>query len=269
VPPESLDAERVSPSDEPSQHDPNGRPSWACATCPPPRGANWVRRDGRYATCAPCYDRLREMLGEVTDRYSRLNPLPGAAGIDEVGGGAPLSFESKVPGSTHVMAMRDLRSSQDARVWLGGDGRVHREDERAVLSVPGVLLTLASVVAERRRIRVPDDYRVHSLVGWLDRHVDYVTRHAELAVPIEAALRDLVSQLRPVTGDGRRRIGKCPNVPEGQDERCGAQLYAPLGYAGDDEISCFACGRRWPMTEWLTLGDALMARLDAFIDEAG
>jgi len=252
-------------TDDPN--DPLERPSWACVTCLPPKGHAWVRADDRYVTCSACYSRMREQLDEVEARYLQLDPRPGGSGIDG-SRGAP-GFGSRPPLSLHVVAMRDQRSSQVAKVWLGKDGRIHAEDERPVPSVHGVLSTLAWAVAEHRaehgssihgEVAGPDDRAdVFGLARFLDKHIDYVTRHAELALEVDAALRDLIGVLRPVTGDARRRVGKCPNpviVDEETEatEPCGATLHAPLH---GDLITCGSCGKPWPIEEWLELGQAL------------
>jgi hypothetical protein len=54
------------------------RPSWACVLCPPLRNGGWVQRDTNFATCSGCYDRLREALTEVSERFLLLDSRPGA-----------------------------------------------------------------------------------------------------------------------------------------------------------------------------------------------
>jgi len=51
-----------------------------------------------------------------------------------------------------------------------------------------------------------------------------------MVTELDIALRRLVAQLRPVTGDPRRPIGLCPNtIDDGEHTReCGTRLYAPL-----------------------------------------
>jgi len=202
--------------------DPLARPSGACVTCPPPRGRAWTRADDRFATCTSCYDRLRTSLAEIAERYLRLDPRPGAQ-YESGSRGAP-GFGSRPPASVHVICLKDPRSSQDSRVWLGKDGRVHREEEHPPLSVHGVLSTLCWEIAEHRGVSGPGDRDdVYALLKFIDRSTDHVTRHAELAVEVDTQLRDLVSALRPLTGDRRRRIGKCPRpAPESEQPcRCG------------------------------------------------
>jgi hypothetical protein len=260
-------AESASGSDEQGGDE---RPSWACCLCPPLRNGGWVQADARHVTCSGCYDRIRDLLNEVADRYLHLDARPGAFG-DYGSRGAP-GFRSRSPASDHVIALRDPRSSLDAHIWVGGDGRVHGEQERPPPSVHGVLSTAAWSIAEHRGIAGPEDRDdVHALLRWVDRHTDYITRHAELALEVDESLRNLVGALRPVTGDGRRQIGKCPNVvvqeePPTHEQlasnqpgdctpiRCDAPLYAPTK---GDVIHCVACGKEWPMHEWLALGDAL------------
>lgn len=242
--------------DEHDQQDPLQRPAGACVTCPPPKGHAWIRADDRYATCSGCADRMRERIAEVGERYLCLDPRPGAQGFDG-SRGAP-GFGSRPPLSLHVVSMRDPRSSQDSRMWVARDGRVHAEETRPPRSVHGVLSTLSWSIAEHRGVSGPGDRDdVWALLRFVDVNVDYVTRHAELAVEVDDELRDLVGMLRPMTGDRRHRIGRCPRLVEGEDgpEPCGQTLYSPPGI--DDVIKCSACSHSWAMDQWLTLGDDL------------
>jgi hypothetical protein len=200
-------------------------------------------------------------LNEVTSRYLQADPRPGGSGMDG-SRGAP-GFGSRPPLSLHIAALRDPRSSQVAKIWMGADGRIHQEDERPVPSVHGVLSTLAWAVAEHRaahgasihgEVAGPDDRAdVFALARYLDTHVGYATKFAELALEVDAALRDLLGVLRPVTGARRRRVGKCPtpvSVDEESDrkEPCGEALYASLD---KDLIVCPSCGTPWRIEDWL------------------
>ncbi|HVM13623.1 MAG TPA: hypothetical protein VM287_04755 [Egibacteraceae bacterium] len=240
-----------------ADHDIAARPDGACLLHrPPPEGKPWHRADPGYATCSGCLDRLRDRLADIVARYHRLAPTPGASG-DHRGRGAP-GYGSRPPVSLHVIAMRDPRSGDGAHVWLAADGRVHTEPEHPPLSVRNVLETLAVDVAEQRGITPPDRRDVPHLAGWIDRQLDWITRRP-LVVDVDTAVRNLVAQLAPVTGDpARRPIGTCPNtVDDGDHTReCGARLYAPTN---GDTIRCSACGRAWPRDEWLRLGDLLQA----------
>ena len=258
------------------------RPSSACVTCPPPRGQAWTLADPKHATCSDCYLKLRERLAEIGERYLCLDARPGAS--FEAGSRGSPGFGSRPPINLHVAAMRDPRSSQDARVWVGSDGRVHAEATRPALSVHGALSTLAWAVAEHRDVAGPEDRAdVFVLLRFVDRHIDYITRHADLAVEADRALRELSGVLRPVTGDARRRIGLCRTevyrddtdtaesddvvtdpedvVADGDDVasvvRCGVPLYAPVQFATDEEIVCSGCGTRWPMHAWIDMMDDL------------
>lgn len=239
-----------------SEHaiDANTRPASACVLCPPPRNMGaWRRADPAYRTCSDCLDRLRDTLTDISRRWLLLDTRPGATG--DRGRGAP-GFGSRSPASDHIIAMRDRRSSPIAHTWVGGDGRVHHEPERPPLSVWGVLDTLAWDIAETRGVDGPDRLDVHGLCGWLDRHLDWLTRQ-DVVTEHARALRELHAQLKPVTGEpGRKHIGECPNLLDGDDgpRECGARLHAPLR---GDSISCRACGREWPREEWLRLGDLL------------
>lgn len=231
------------------------RPNQACVLCPPPRKVgHWRLADPGYRTCSSCLDRQREMLTDIATRYRQLDPTPGASG--DGGRGAP-GFGSRAPASAHIIAMTDRRSSRVARTWLGRDGRLHQESERPPLSVHGVLDTIAWDIAEQRGIDGPGERAdVADLARWIDGHLDWVTRQL-IVVDLDAALRELVAQLKPVTGDpARRHIGLCPNVvDEGDTTReCRARLYAPIR---GDTIQCHTCQREWPRSEWLRLGDLL------------
>jgi hypothetical protein len=201
--------------------DPLARPSGACVTCPPLRGRAWTRADDRYVTCGHCYHRLRTVISEIAERYLKLDPRPGGQ-FESGSRGAP-GFGSRPPLSLHVASMRDVRSSQSAKVWVARDGRVHSEEERPPLSVHGTLSTLCWDVAEHRGVSGPGDRdNEFTLLTYLDKHLDHITRVTELAVEVDIGLRNLVSALRPLTGDRRRRIGKCPRPAPArvQDPSC-------------------------------------------------
>lgn len=234
---------------------PRDLPEGRCLLCPPPRdGRAWRRADPGYRTCNPCLERVRDRLTEVSGRWVALDPSPGAQGDD--GGPRPPGFGSRSPASDHVIAVRDWRSSREAYVWRGVDGRVHRESQRPPLSVLAELFTLAQHVAAARGLTGPVRLTVEDIAGWLDGQLDWVTRQAGV-VAFDRVLRELVAQLRPLTGEPRpKRVGKCPNtLDEGEHTReCATPLYAP---PKGDEIRCWACGRRWPRDEWLGLGRTL------------
>lgn len=177
---------------------------------------------------------------------------------------------------------------QKLEVWYGRDGRPHTEASRPPRSALQVLDGLAELVAEHRSMTPPTAASPCSLVGrphthldwtaghpqparpadppivrtwrWLDTQLDWVTRQ-DWAADFARDVRDVNSQLRPVTGDpGGRRIGECPNtIDEGETTRpCRTQLYAPLR---GDTIVCSNpdCARRWPRQEWERLGQLLQA----------
>lgn len=232
------------------------RPATACVCCLPPGPSRaWRQADPGYRTCSNCYDRLRELIKDVVRRYWLLNPAPGNSG-EHGGRGAP-GFGSRAPASDHVIAMRDRRSSAVARVWVARDGRVHQEAERPPLSVHNVLDTIAWDIAEQRDVTHPGDRAdVAQLARWIDGHMDWLTRQDAVA-DVDRQLRELVAQLKPVTGEpGRRHIGTCPNtIDEGETTRsCRARLYAPLR---GDTITCVSCGRPWHRPDWEKLGKML------------
>lgn len=237
------------------------RPDWACVTCRPPTGKHaWNQADPGYRTCNPCYDRIRRNLTEIGQRWERLDPTPNSS-VDLGSRGSP-GFGSRSPASDHIIAMRDPRSSTTAKTWLGGDGRLHKESEHPPLSVYGVLETIAYDVAEGRRQSDPEANTVPQLVRFIDGNLDWITRHPIVAEVAEQ-LHDLIRQLKPATGDGRRSVGRCPNtLDEGDTTRtCGTRLYAPTSGESiqSDSIRCAACGREWHRSEWLRLVELLDA----------
>lgn len=172
---------------------------------------------------------------------------------------------SRPPISVHIVSMRDPRSSSDARVWLGSDGRVHSEETRPPLSTYGVLSTLSWTIAEHRDVSGPGDRDdVYALIKFIDVHIDYVTRHAELAVEVDQALRSLLAGMRPVTGAGRRKIGPCPMMVERVPDdditaapvkvRCSTPLFTSRKL-DENEVTCAGCGHSWAMDRWLTIQD--------------
>jgi len=117
-------------------------------------------------------------------------------------------------------------------------------------------LTEVYDLAESRPVGLPEPRdTVRQLTGFLDRHLDWLTRQ-DTVVDLFALLKDLTRQLRPVTGDPSKRIGSCPNVIDQGSAtiECGAPLYAPI-YG--DTIRCWACHREWPAGEWTRLADIL------------
>lgn len=234
------------------------RPEWACLLCAPPRKVGaWRPADSGYRTCSGCLDRLRERLHEVVRRYMMLNPQPGSSG-EHGGRGAP-GFGSRSPASEHVISMRDRRSSATAKTWRGRDNRLHMEQENPPLSVHNVLDEICWDIAEQRGIDGPPATAdVPELGRWIDRHLDWVTRNL-IVVDVDRAVRGILAQLRPVTGEpGRKQVGACPNpiATETEPRQCGQRLYAPLR---GDSIICANpdCLREWPREEWLRLGAML------------
>lgn len=206
---------------------------------------------------------MRERLAEVSERYLLLDPRPGG-GARWGGRGSP-GFVSRPPASLHVISMQDPRSSQDAHIWVGRDGRVHAEETRPPMSTHGVLSTLSWSIAEHRDVSGPGDRDdVHALTRFVDAHIDYVTRHVDLAVEVDQALRDLLGGMRPVTGAGRRKIGPCPVmvevVPDPEDGldtttepvkvRCDTLLFTSPTL-DEDTVTCSRCGTSWHMSGWL------------------
>lgn len=153
--------------------------------------------------------------------------------------------------------MRDARSSTDAHVWVGGDGRIHRESERPPLSVFGGLLIEAVDTVERRSLSETSELAsVAGLVAFLGRHLVWWAAQEDVG-EFAGRLDQLVSQLRPVTGEPRPRpFARCPNPIDLGDEierMCGGPLFPPVSlFAG--VIACGGCGRGWEKDEWGLLG---------------
>lgn len=231
------------------------RPSSACLACPPPKGTRpWKRAERGFFACEQCTDEMASNLVEVEQRYYRLSPIQGGGAGD--GQPMPKEWESKSPGSDYIIVMRDSRSSQDVKVWIGGDGRIHRESERPPLSVYGVLVTEAFDTAERRELtRTTSFESVAALTTFLSRHLGWWARQDDVGEFAEK-LRGLVAQLRPVTGDPRPKpFARCPNVielGEGKSAPCGGSLYAPPAWS--TAIECRDCGETWDRPKWRQLG---------------
>lgn len=224
------------------------RPADACVLCRPPGpGAAWTLRDAGYQTCRDCWRHLRRQLGEIVDRYARLNPRPGAGG-GHTERGAP-GFAASPAANLHIVAMRDWRSRPDARVWRGGDGRVHTEAERPPLSVFAELHKIAlGVIRARGFDHGHEQTTVAGLCWWLDHQLEWVTAQPDVT-RFAAHLRRLLAQLKPATGDERFWVARCPNTIDlGETTRtCDAPLYAPRR---GNSIRCGACGREWVRDKW-------------------
>lgn len=226
-------------------------PANRCMTHRPPKpGQRWRLADEGYHTCSTCYDQLHQWLTPITvDDDNRPASIPGMyelldarPGVGESGRRGP-GFAPRSPANDHVVAMRDPRSTK----LLAGDPH----------SVPGVLGSWCLEVSELRHV-IPPARRVLAMAGFLDAHLDWLTRQ-DWVGELHAELRELYSQLKAsAAGKTRRPIGQCPNtIDEGNQTRtCGALLFAPLR---GDTIQCGTCGRQWARHEWLCLGDLLEA----------
>lgn len=234
------------------------RPDSACRSCRPPRGTNpWRLAPSGYTACESCRDTMEDNLDEIQWRYYLLNPRPGSSG-DLDHRGSP-GFGSRSPASDHVIVMRDGRSSHCARVWVGSDGRVHREPEKPPLSVYSVLLTEAVDTAERRVLSDRSEFEsVLGLTVFLTRHIDWWGTQRDVG-EFAGKLRRLVSQLRPVTGTPHPKpFARCPNTIDLGDgtRTCGGPLFAPVSLAVG-VIECVGCGREWERPEWDEFGQLL------------
>jgi hypothetical protein len=232
------------------------RPEAACVTCRPPKNRAWHLAMSGHRTCERCADRLHAQLIEVADRYEALTSVPAPAGSFNDFRCSP-GFVSRSPASDHVIVMRDHRSSPEAKVWVGSDGRIHQESIRPPLSVYSTLVIEVYDVVELREVAMPDPREnVRDLTEFLDRHLDWLTRQ-ESVIEFAATLRRLRSQLMPLTGSPRVFLGTCPN--EVDEQVCGRSLYIPTGFTYRDTVSCGSCGWEWPPVDWIALGDVLAA----------
>lgn len=239
------------------------RPDSACQLHTPPTGTRpWTRAEPGFTTCGACAEKLEDRLLDIARRYARLDPSPGAAG-DYGSRGSP-GFGSKPPLNVHVVAVTDPRSSSVAKVWVAGDGKVHRESERPPLCVFNELDTLAWDVCERRGFESGHGQdRVAGLCDWLIRQLDWVTRQSDV-VAFNRSVRSIVTKLMPLTGDPRIWVAKCPNTLNDADGEhthyCDANLYFPTS---GDTIMCGnpACQRKWHRPEWNGDGPGCLSNL--------
>jgi hypothetical protein len=238
------------------------RPSSACVLCRPPQdGKSWRLADQGYATCSSCAERLAEVLADIVARCSRLDPAPQRG---DGGGtrGAP-GFGSRSPASDHVIVMLDVRSAETAKVWVAADGRVHREPEHPTLSVFNVLNTIAYEIIDSRDLDSSPavDGGVDGLARFIGAHLDWLTRQPVEVVDVADRLYRLQGQLKPVTGDPRIKVGRCPNTIDEGDHTsvCRGPLFATANMSLDDVIRCSACRREWRRRtgDWEKLGELL------------
>ncbi len=226
-------------------HDQIDRPGWACVLHQPPTGREWQPADDGHCTCWACADRLRQLLGDIRWRYLHLSSTPLPHPYD--GTPRPPGFGSRSPGCDHIIAMTDPRSSAQAHVWVGSDGRVHRESEHPPLSVYSVLDTWATDIAERRGYPRRTHDSVFDVCVWLAAQLDWITRQADV-VDFHTDLHLLDRQLKPVTGARSIPIGRCTT--------CRTRLHAS---PQDNTVTCNTCITTWTYKNWIKLGESLMA----------
>lgn len=226
------------------------RPDWACILCPPPSDDRpWKPADEGWMTCEGCVKKIRKHLTDISDRYGRLDPTPGAQG--EVGSRGAPGFGSKPAASPHIICMRDRRSGLGAKAWIGADRKVHCESEKPPLSVFNELETLAWDVCEQGGFdNGPSQNTVYGLCWWLDNQLGWISRR-ESVVDFARNVRSIRTKLMPVTGDPRVFVAKCPNTLDLGEHTtaCDANLYYPeIG----DTIMCGnpSCNRKWTGTQW-------------------
>lgn len=200
------------------------RPAGACLThLPPKQGHPWRRADDGYLTCSHCYDQLHKWLsplGADADGnpdnlpylYVSLNPKPSNT---DTGRRAP-GFGSRSPAADHVIAMRDVRDASSApallRSWV-----LWTWDERydnTALNEPDY---------RQRRSELPTT--VTDCAVWLDRQLDWLTRH-EIITDFHAELKELRRTLRIKIGlGGQRPVGHCIEILETGE--CRTPIFMP------------------------------------------
>lgn len=199
-----------------------------------------VTRDGHpfpapdgYACCDRCMTRLRTTVTEIAERWTRIVPtqvlLPGRRGIEQ----RHIGYESTPPGSIHVMALRDVRTTATEP----GDLRSPLE----------VLHAWAGIVRRRRRMTVPESATVDSEAVTLSFHLDWIVREFEpdtLAL-FDLELSEVRAQLCAVTRDADDEppsavVGYCTATVD--EVRCRTPLRLPK--AGST-IRCSRCDARY------------------------
>jgi hypothetical protein len=203
-----------------------------CSTVKKPR-----RATPGYRTCNSCSDRIREAIGEIPGQYVALTEVEALLPQMFEDGRRGPGFGSRSPARDIVIAVTDWRTT-----WTEDD-RLHNP-----LSV---LRSWASMVRDEVSEQPPDHVTIYTEAALLVRRLDHVTRQ-EWVDDMWRELRECRDQLRTIAGEPRPvPIGRCPNTPEGQNEECGAPLYAP---AHGDTITCRGCGEQWPRSRWQLLG---------------
>lgn len=200
-----------------------------------------------YRTCDPCSMQIRDDLAEIRDRWTRLDPAAFLTIVDDSGGGHHTVPGSRAPGSDHVIAIMDPRSS-----WNG-----------TVYSPAAVLPEWTQLLAEETG-RVPGHTNVPGLVRYLAGLHSHATRQP-WTDDYATEMHELVAALRPATGEPKGRpIGLCPNQID-EDAECGTQLWLPptddYGRYKSDTITCPACHAAWPRPRWELLARTQTAEL--------
>lgn len=192
-------------------------------------------RDGGL-TCWECVDTLTDLVSDIIEGYSKLDPKPGGGGF---GGRRAPGFRSQSPGDVHVMALRDSRTRPR---FLG-------EPHSAAALLPD----WANAVREARGQLRAKGEPVGSAGHYLRVSMDWMTR--------QPWIEDFARQSRIVRGQLRRANGEPSPRPQASctaevDDmaECGGPLFAPR--EGESVIQCPRCGVQYDLVKLLTQAEA-------------
>ena len=212
-----------------------------CAICSRPDRSR--RATPGYRTCDACTDRIRDDLTEIPGQYAALTSV--RAMLPESGdcGRRAPGYASTSPARDIVLAVTDWRT-----VW-SEDDRLHHP--------PSVIGAWAELVrSEVNEAQPAGQADIRADAALLIRRLDHCTRQ-EWIVDMRRELAEVRDQLRTIAGEPRPLpIGRCPNVPDGQDTECGTPLFVR---EGSDCITCRVCGEQWPRARWQLLGKSIGA----------
>lgn len=212
--------------------------SLTCTICSTPakprRAAEGLR------VCGACVDRVGDAVAEVRDQYIGLTKLSALLPQTGEDGRRGPGFGSRSPARDIVLSVTDWRTRWDE------DARLH--NPRALLA------RWATRVRAEVDEQPPAEATIRTEADLLLRRLEHACR-APWITDMWSELRECRNQLRTIAGEPSPvSIGRCPVVPDGQDEECGTPLFAPLH---GDTITCRGCGEQWPRSRWQILGKTI------------